>query len=91
MSDIRFHNSAAKHGIAPARARYVIEHCLCPLYSDDPAEKDLVTYLGFDEQGVPLEVIGIELSDGGLLVIHVMRLRQKYERDLARVMECQGQ
>jgi hypothetical protein len=43
-----------------------------------------------DPGGVPLEVIGVELAGGDLLVIHVMKLRRKYRDDYAKVMECQG-
>lgn len=37
--------------------------------------------------GVPLEVMGLELADGDLLVIHAMRLRPKYRDAFERVME----
>ena len=49
---------------------------------------DVVIFLGPDEHDVPLEVMGIELADGDLLVIHAMRLRQKYRDAFERVMEC---
>ncbi len=86
---IRFHSSASWHGISHDRSRYVIEHCVCPLYSDGPDEEDLVVFLGPDQRDIPLEVIAIELADGDLLVIHAMRLRRKYLDDYVRVMECQ--
>lgn len=84
---IRFAPSAERHGISPDRARYVVEHCPAPLYSPEPDEEDLVIFLGPDAHGVPLEVMGIELADGDLLVIHAMRLRQKYRDAFERVME----
>jgi hypothetical protein len=87
---VRFSRSAARHRIAPDRARYVVEHCPCPLYSSDPDEADLVVFLGPDVHGVPLEVIGVELADGGLLVIHAMRLRASYRDAYVEVMRCQG-
>lgn len=69
----------------------MVEQCLCPLYpvqgSDDA---DLVAYLGPDANGVALEVFGIELSSGDLLVIHAMKLRRRYRTDYERVMECQN-
>jgi hypothetical protein len=68
-----------------------VEHCACPLYGPDPEALDLVVFLGPDPNGIPLEVVGVELADGDLLVIHAMRLRRKYMADYARVMECQGQ
>jgi hypothetical protein len=41
------------------------------------AEPRLV-FLGDDADGVALEVIAVELEDGSLLVIHSMRLRERY-------------
>jgi hypothetical protein len=88
--EVRFSRSAARHGIARDRSRYVVEHCPCPLYSADPDDVDLIVFLGPDVRGVPLEVIGVELSDGVLLVIHAMRLRASYLGEYAKVMRCQG-
>jgi hypothetical protein len=89
---IRLSRSAtpARHSIAHSRARYVVEHCPWPLYSPAPDDADIVV-LGPDPDGVPLEVIGLELASGDLLVIHAMKLREKYRADYERVMRCQGQ
>lgn len=88
---IRFSRSATRHSIEHSRARYVVEHCACPLYSSDPDDADLVVFLGPDPDDIPLEVIGLELASEDLLVIHAMKLRQKYRADYERVMRCQGQ
>jgi len=37
-----------------------------------------LVYLGDDTEGVPLEVMAIELEDGSLQVIHAMPLRDRY-------------
>jgi len=91
---IRFSRSASRHGISHARARYVVEACPCPLYpapdASDPDE-DVVLVLWADAGGVPLEVVGLELADGDLLVIHAMKLRNAYFEAYARVLECLGQ
>ena len=42
---------------------------------------EAVLFLGDDQAGLPLEVVGVELSDGTLRVIHAMPLRAGY-RDL---------
>jgi hypothetical protein len=68
----------------------VVEHCGCPLYDPDPDTLDRVVFLGPDPDGIPLEVVGLELANGDLLVIHAMRLRAKYRAEYARVMECQA-
>ena len=58
-----------------------------PLYSGEVGEEDLVIFLGPDQHGVPLEVVGVELAGDELLVIHAMRLRPRYADDFARVMK----
>ena len=40
-----------------------------------------VIYLGDDARGIALEVMAVELESGDLLVIHAMRLREKYRRE----------
>ena len=59
------------------------------MYPPDIDGRDRVLFLGADVNGVPLEVLGIELANGDLLVIHAMRLRSTYLEDYARVMRCQ--
>ena len=61
---IIFRDSAWKHRIDRARARFVVEHCVRPLY---PASEDddMVLFLGPDANGVPLEVVAVERADGG--------------------------
>jgi len=91
---IRFSRSAARHGISRARAQYVVEACPCPLYPPpeaDGLDQEVVVFLWPDAGGVPLEVVGLELADGDLLVIHAMKLRKAYFEDYARVLECLGQ
>jgi hypothetical protein len=46
-------------------------------------------FLGPDARGVPLEVVGLELADGDLLVIHAMLLRERFREEYARVMRGQ--
>lgn len=37
-----------------------------------------LVYLGDDANGVPLEIMAVELVDGSPLVIHAMPLREQY-------------
>jgi hypothetical protein len=48
-----------------------------------------VVLLGDDAGGVALEVIGIELEDGSLVVIHAMPLRERYRRQYEEAKEWQ--
>ncbi|HUG48150.1 MAG TPA: toxin [Candidatus Limnocylindria bacterium] len=85
--EIEFRPSAFRHRISQARARYVIEHCPMPLYEPPVSERaDLVLFLGLDPNGVPLEVVAVELTDRGLLAIHAMKMRTRYREALEMVM-----
>ena len=85
---IIFRQSAGRHGISSERAMFVIVTCPSPLYTPDDAASgvDTVLFLGPDPGGVPLEVVGIELENGDLVVIHAMRMRRRYKRAYQRVM-----
>jgi orotate phosphoribosyltransferase-like protein len=83
---LRFARSAARHGISRERIRHVVETCRDPLYSGDEDRADLVLFVGLDINGVPLEVVGVEMSDDDLLIIHAMRLRANNRDDYERVM-----
>jgi hypothetical protein len=88
---VRFSRSAARHGIAHERSRFVVEHCQSPLYPVDDDETSSVIFLGPDARGVPLEVIGLELADGDLLVIHAMPLRRRFREEYERMMQWREQ
>lgn len=65
------------------RSRYVIEHCGWYFEQDPPGDaparaNERLIFLGDDAGGVALEVIGIEIDNGALLVIHAMPLRNRY-------------
>jgi hypothetical protein len=86
---ISFARSATKHRISRTRSLYVIEHSNDFLEIDPPdtapagASKRLL-YLGNDELGVPLEVMAIAV-EGGIRVIHAMRMREKYREQYEEV------
>jgi hypothetical protein len=72
---IIFRRSASRHGISHERSTYVIEHCGLPF--DDVAGEGVSLYLGDDWNEVPLE-IGAAVSGDDLVVIHAMKLRDKF-------------
>ena len=81
--NLRFARSATKHRISRDRIRFVIEHCGLrfrqPALPGARAGSDpRLVYLADDTEGVPLEVMAIELEDGSLQVIHAMPLRDRY-------------
>lgn len=91
---LRWARSATKHRISRGRSRYVIERCVLVFDEEAPTgdrvDRDpRVVLLGDDAGGVALEVIGIELEDESLLVIHAMPLRERYRRQYEEAKKCQ--
>jgi hypothetical protein len=86
---LRWARAATKHRISRKRARHVIEHSSM-LFEEDPPpghssiDKRLV-FLGEDAAGIPLEVIAVEGGNGGLVVIHAMKLRSRYRTQYEEV------
>jgi hypothetical protein len=73
---------ARKHRVSRAQVRHVIDHA--GLFFVQPATPpdrpdDAVLFLGDDEVGSPVEVVGVELADGRLRVIHAMPMRSGYQ------------
>lgn len=92
-ADLEWARSATKHRISRERSRHVIEHCglrfeQAPSPGRAAADIRLV-FLGDDADGVALEVMAIELEDGGLLVIHAMLLRDRFREEYEEARQWQ--
>jgi hypothetical protein len=73
--------SAAKHGIARARARHVLDTAptAFPVADEDgEPDPDLLLFLGDDPNGVPLEIMVRLRGHDAVRVFHVMPMRPKY-------------
>jgi hypothetical protein len=85
--EIRWARSATRHRINRERSRHVVETASTiirqPAPEGSPLEDERLVFLGPDQAGEVLEVIAVE-TDVGLLVIHAMRMRPKYEEHLPR-------
>ncbi len=83
---LRWARSASKHRVPRRSARFVMAGCRLriteppPEGAPDDASQRLV-FLGDDEQGRALEVMGVERDDGSVVVIHMMELRDRYRLD----------
>ena len=77
---LRWARSATRHRISRERSRYVIETCFAYFKQSGTSRDsdDRLIFLGDDAEGVALEVMAVELADEGLLVIHAMKLRDRY-------------
>ncbi len=77
---LRWARSATKHHVSKARSRHVIEHARVRFRLPAPDRvDDRLLYLGEHGDGIPLEVMAVELDSGDLLVIHAMPMRRKYQ------------
>ena len=83
---VRFTASASRHGISNERAGYVVDDCPVPVYAPASGQRDAALFLGPDRDGVPLEVLAVELAESDLLVVHAMRLRRRYLDEYRMVM-----
>jgi len=69
---IRFTRGAREHRIGKAHAWYVIGTAIPEIaYGDGNEGGDAIRWVGLDDRGVELEIIGIVLPEE-YLVIHVM-------------------
>ena len=73
--------SARKHGIRRAQVLQVVETSRVVFVrpADPPTRPDeALLFLGDDSAGQPIEVVGIEMDDGRIRVIHAMPMRPAY-------------
>ncbi len=74
--------AARKHGVSREQVRRVVEgsglYFVRPAVPPDRPDEALL-FLGADPDGNKLEVVGVELPDGRLRVIHAMSMRAGYE------------
>jgi hypothetical protein len=80
---VRFARSATRHRVSKKSICHVIAHCGLHLEEPPPETGAELgdprrVFLGDTADGSPVEVIAVESSDGELLVIHAMALRDKY-------------
>lgn len=70
MDVVRFARSARKHRIGRAHALHVLR-TVEPSIVPEPGKDDRHVWIGHDDRGVELEIIGIQRPDC-MLIIHVM-------------------
>jgi hypothetical protein len=69
--DIRFTQSARKHRIGKARAKYVIRNYEPILVKNEAGIEEKRIWVGRDDRGLELEIVAVAANDY-FLVIHVM-------------------
>lgn len=68
---IDFSQSARKHRIGRRRVLEVIASCEPEPFLADGVDPDRVRWVGTDQRGLELEIVGVRTSLG-ILIIHVM-------------------
>jgi hypothetical protein len=71
QKEVRFTKSARKHRIGKAHVLFVLESCEPFTVLPIDGEDQKLLWIGFDDRGVELEVVALELAEY-ILVIHVM-------------------
>jgi hypothetical protein len=89
-TQIDFSDSATRHRISPERAAFVVERAshesVIPAARDPEWNPERLLFLGFDENGVALEVIGVDAGEGRLVILHAMKMRRRYEARLREAL-----
>jgi hypothetical protein len=70
--------------VSRSQVQHVVKHAelfFVRLASRPERPDEALLFLGDDAHGEQLEVVGVELGDGGLRIIHAMAMRDSY-RDL---------
>lgn len=73
--------ASRRHGVSRERAAHVVEHCgLVVVRPSVPPERpdEALLFLGHDQEGAALEVVGVLLDDGRLRVIYAMEMQRRY-------------
>ena len=78
---IEFTKSSRKHRISKGRALWVIIHTASELASVDGRTE--VKWIGKDNRGLELEIIGV-IEEDRVLIVHVMpnSFRRRYDKEI---------
>jgi hypothetical protein len=76
--EIRFLQSAFKHGFTEDDIRAAVKNCCYYGLDAESDEDDRYLLLGFDSKLRLLEILYYQVGDNGMLVFHAMRCQKKY-------------
>jgi hypothetical protein len=81
---VQFARSATRHRITKNSIQHVIANYHLRFEEPPPdgarARSPRTVYLGDDQDGQALEIMAVQGNQGELLVIHAMKMREKYRR-----------
>ncbi len=73
---LQIHDSALKHGISDLDIRYACANSSHIFELDQESYEIKILIIGPDSAGNLLEVIGLEINNQSLLIIHAMKIRK---------------
>lgn len=83
LPELSWTAASRKHRVTREQVRAVVAGATTVLVrpADPPARPDeALLFLGADAEGRLIEVVGVELDDGRLRIIHAMPMRASYQR-----------
>lgn len=81
-SYVRLHREAHKHGVSPDDVQHALRGCLTIVDLGDSSGRTTSLFIGPDRAGNLLELIGLDLDEHAVLIVHAMRLRPANFRHL---------
>ncbi len=75
---MEIHRSPRKHSVDDDTISHAVDHAIVVVDLEPDADPPRVLAIGPDRAGNLLEIIWLELSDGGEIVIHAMALRASF-------------
>ena len=75
-TELEIHETALKHGISELDIHHVCANSSDIFELDQESYEIKILIIGPDSAGNLLEVIGLEISDQTLLIIHAMKIRK---------------
>ena len=74
--EVEIHETALKHGVTTLDIQHVCAHSIATFEIDHESFEAKILIVGPDSAGNLLEVIGLEIDNKPLLIIHAMKLRK---------------
>ena len=75
-AELEIHETALKHGISNLDIHHVCANSSDIFELDQESDEIKILIIGPDSAGNFLEVIGLEINDQSLLIIHAMKIRK---------------
>ena len=75
-AELEIYETALKHGISNLDIRHVCANSSDIFELDQKSDEIKILIIGPDSAGNLLEVIGLEINDQSLLIIHAMKIRK---------------